>query len=541
MPRRPRTKEAIIGALADGKPHTHRDIANRTGLSNPAVWNALLRLWRGGIVLRTPAPIRQHEKIHKGRAGTSRTLVSYHLYLIKPEGTDHHRLEDNEFVSFSEEYLDARGKGKRGSKAGMILEFLEKNKNKAFFSREIADALGGKGVEIRDIMPNIKRFADKGLVYYGGYRSGDRQTPYPDGYLITWLDPGKPRERAIEEAVERGETALERKGEKIPHYQRVHRIWDVVVEETKSRRIVSAKYLQSQLGCTDYETERALKRALEHYPEIKQVKLFDAYRYFYHSSMSEERLNAVIKMEENRLRSEKGSAYRIGHNWEAVSEWFIETFTGGADFWEQKHREKGMDARRITLFLFKNVGKRRNKAEVDRVWEVKTSPFSAPTINVLSCKWGQVSKDAINDFFEVLRWSKEFGVNTPDGRQLKQGVVGMFAASTFDPREKVKLKDETEISLPEYARRMNVTLIKAADLNERLHEWGCPMEVTVQKICKWARDEKEVRETLSAVRKEPQKAEEILEKVRERNIGLYQFERRLEGSGKEEKVAEKSD
>jgi len=539
MVRIPKTREAIVGSLADGKPHSHREIVAKTGLTGPAIWNALLRAWRDKIVLRTKLPLYKQEKIFKGRAGSTRNLRPYHLYIIRPEGTDHLRMDDQEFVSFSEEYLDARGKkgGERGSKAQTISKFLERNKNKAFFSREIADALKDKGVKIRDIMPNVSRFERGGLVFVAGYRSGDRRTPFPyGGYLITWLDPSKPREQAIDEAVKRVDFALEQKGEKSPHYLRVHRIRDIVLAETKRAQLVSPKYLQNQLGCTEYELERSLKRAIDLYPEVKQVKLFDAYNYFYHSSVDDAKLNAMAKMKENELRHVKGSAYRIGHNWEAVAEWFIETFTGGAEFWEQKHREGGMDPRRITLYLIKNVGRRRNKAEVDRVWEVKTSPFSAPTINVLSCKWSQVNKEAINDFFEVLRWSKEFGVNTPDGRQLKQGVVGMFAASTFDPREKVRLKDGTEIGIPEYARRMNITLIKAADLNERLHEWGCPMEVTVQRICKWARNEKEVRETLSAVRKEPQKAKEILEKVRERNIGLYQSERKLEEGGKAEKV-----
>jgi hypothetical protein len=41
------------------------------------------------------------------------------------------------------------------------------------------------------------------------------------------------------------------------------------------------------------------------------------------------------------------------------------------------------------------------------------------------------------DFLEVLRWSSDFGVDTPSGREMKQGVVGVFAASAFNPHENV--------------------------------------------------------------------------------------------------------
>jgi hypothetical protein len=31
----------------------------------------------------------------------------------------------------------------------------------------------------------------------------------------------------------------------------------------------------------------------------------------------------------------------------------------------------------------------------------------------------------MDDFLEVLRWSKVFGVDTPEGREIKQGVVAL--------------------------------------------------------------------------------------------------------------------
>ncbi|RJS88158.1 hypothetical protein CW704_00285, partial [Candidatus Bathyarchaeota archaeon] len=138
------------------------------------------------------------------------------------------------------------------------------------------------------------------------------------------------------------------------------------------------------------------------------------------------------------------------------------------------------------MHLIKGVGGRRNSAEVDRVWEVTPGIFAPPITYVLSCKWGLVTKKHVDDFLEVLRWSKEFGVDTPDGREIKQGVVGVFAASAFNPRETVQLKDESRISLAQYAARMRFQLLRASDFNQKLHEKGCPRTVTVQKICRRA-------------------------------------------------------
>jgi len=153
--------------------------------------------------------------------------------------------------------------------------------------------------------------------------------------------------------------------------------------------------------------------------------------------------------------------------------------------------------------------------------------FAQPITYVLECKWGLVSKRDVDDFLEVLRWSSDFGVNTPEGRQIKQGVIGVFAGSAFNAREKVKLKDDTLVNLPSYAARMNIQLLKASDFNQKLRERGC-MKATVQKICKYAKDENEVREILEAVWKEPEKDAEILAEVVSRNKEVYEFEKELE-------------
>ena len=449
----------------------------------------------------------------------------YHLYLYMP-GRRAVKIRKLRFVAYDEKLRSERGL--RVSKAELIREFLRKNSDRAFFSTEIAEALKEHGVKPCDVMNTVRRAERKGLVYVRGYRSHDRETPFKEGYLITWIDQDKPREQALEEAVRRTEEALAERASTNPIIQRVHRIRDMIIEAAKLRDIISFDYIRSKLGCTEYEAERAVARALQLYPDLREVKLFNAYRYYYHASMSEEDLGAAIKLKEEYIRKTKGRANRVGHNWEACVEWFIDKFTTGASFWTQSHRGNRMDPRRITLHLIRSVGGRRQSAEVDRVWEVTPGVFAKPVIYVLECKWGLVRKRDIDGFFEVLRWSKEFGVDTPEGRKIKQGVIGVFAGSTFNPREKVRLKDETEISLPAYAARMNIQLLKARDFNQKLRERGIPKNVTVQRICRVARDENEVRELLDFIWKYPEKSEEMLTKLLEKNRDVFEFEKLLE-------------
>jgi hypothetical protein len=150
----------------------------------------------------------------------------------------------------------------------------------------------------------------------------------------------------------------------------------------------------------------------------------------------------------------------------------------------------------------------------------------APAITyILSCKWGLVSKPHVDDFFEVLKWSKEFGADTPKGRQTKQGVIGVFAGSSFDTRESVTLEDGNSVSLPSYAQRINVQLLKAADFNVKLHERGASNDITVQHICRIAKEEQKVREILEHVWKDPTEAKEVILKVNLENNKLFEFEK----------------
>lgn len=522
MPGYGRTEQAILTVLSDGKPRSHRELVRATRLTEKSVGGALYRLWRSGAALRTEKSIYEALRTFKGRSGIRKNTRAYHLYLYVPMRSSA-MANGTRFVK----YVDKHIGNSEVSKAALIRDFLRENSDRAFYSTEVAKALKGKGVRQSDVMATLRRAKDKGLVYVRGYRTHDGETPFKEGYIVTWIDSEKPREQALGEAVERTNVELADKASTSPIIQRVHTIRDMVIGSTKLRDLTSFEFIQNKLDCTEYEAKGALERAMQLYPDIRETKLFNAYRYFYHASMTEEDLSATIAMKENYIRMAKGRDNRIGHNWEAVPGWFIDQFTTGAKFWSQSHRGN-MDPRRITIHLIKPVGGRRQNAEVDRVWEVTPGPLLQPTTYVLECKWGLVKKGHVDDFFDVLRWSKEFGVDTPDGRQIKQSITGVFAGSSFDPKESVRLKDESTISLASYAARMNIQLLKATDFNEKLRERGAPKTETVQKICRYARDEKEVRDILEAVWENPANSKDILAKVVKKNEDVYELEKTLE-------------
>jgi hypothetical protein len=139
-----------------------------------------------------------------------------------------------------------------------------------------------------------------------------------------------------------------------------------------------------------------------------------------------------------------------------------------------------------------------------------------------------VNKKELDDFFEVLRWSIEFGVDTPDGRAIKQGINAIFAASSFNPRESVRLRDGSEISLSHYASRRNIQLLRASDFNTKLRERGVPNMVSTQKICRVSQNENEVRNILTEIWKDPSKTRIIINKINRKNKKLYEFEEKIQ-------------
>lgn len=185
-----------------------------------------------------------------------------------------------------------------------------------------------------------------------------------------------------------------------------------------------------------------------------------------------------------------------------------------------------MDSRRITLHLLKQVRDRKQNAEVDRVWKVTPGLFSPTVTYVLECKWSVVTKKTLDVFLEVLKWSTDFGVDTENGRELKKGVVPVFAAGTYKTKEIVTVNEE-RIRLPRYSARMNIKLLMPADFNERLRKQGVGKSLTVQKICRVCNDEKQVREVLNVVWNQPTK-NQVLTEILGRNQKVFEFENRLD-------------
>ena len=525
----PRTQQKLTLALSDGKPQSSKDLTQKLKLNSDIVESALGRMWRSSRILRSTKPIVCSEKTFRGRLGKISNLRQYYLYMVGPNDGSSVFLNGQEFAPYNRKYLDKRGGVGEVSKAHCIQEFLFQNRDRAHFSKSIVEALKSQGVKPSDIMSAVRRLESMGLVYVRGYRLHDKQTPFKEGFLLTWVDKGKSRAEALADAVKRTQVALENNDSTNPVIERIHTVHDAVLETTLLRDLASSEFLYNRLGCSEYEAQGAIQRALQLYGDLREIKLFGAYKYYYHESMSAADLNVAVVFKQNYVRQMKGRHNRVGHNWEACVEWFIDQYTSEAVFQRQRHRTNGMDPRRITLHLVKGVGQRRMNAEVDRVWSVPANGlFSQPLTYVLECKWGLVRRQVIDDFLEVLRWSTEFGVDTMEGRSIKQGVVGVFAASAFDSKENVKLNDQVKISLAAYAARIKLELVSAADLNEKLRGRGVKKEITVQEICRIARDEKEVRDTLSLIWEKPQTAREITSQVIVKNRSVYEFEKILE-------------
>lgn len=451
--------------------------------------------------------------VRKGAAGVVLNTRAVNYYALNGDP----RI-DSRFISFDERPDDGRIKREK-SKARMILEFLEKNKDRAFYSVDIVKALK---IKPADVMCNMRRYERKGLVFIRGYNSHNCRSPFRNGYILTWIDQDKPRDQALKEAFERTDKILTTNATSNTVYERARMIRDQLIT---LRELVSREYLQNVLKCTKNELAEALKRVMNLYGDIRKIKIF-GFSYYYHSSLTDKELAVQIEMKKNYIRKTKGRDNRLGHNWEAVCEWFIEKFTVGAKFWTQNHRDR-MDPRRITLHLLKSVGGRRMNAEVDRVWEVTPGLFSPPVIYVLECKWSFVTKRTLDDFIDVLRWSTDFGVDTENGREVKKGVIPVFGAGAFNPTEKVVVNGKT-MTLAQYAAKMNIQLLRPSDFNRMLREHGVDKKVTVQKICRLCRDEKEVREVLDKIWKCPTEAAQILEHVASKNQDIYKFEKILE-------------
>ncbi|MBI4258232.1 MAG: hypothetical protein HY619_04690 [Thaumarchaeota archaeon] len=245
--RPPEARERVREFFLDGRAHCLREFLQRYGLSEKEAYAALYRGWKEGLLLRTKKPILQSEKVFHGRNSTTSHIRPYHLYIWKT-GVSSLFLDGLEYVPYSIQNLDPRGGGVL-SKAKMILNFLKEHSDKAWFSREIVNALKDKGVKIADVMSAARRYAKKDMLYIRGYKTDRRQTPFQQGFLLTWLDKTKPWQQAIDGALVRTDVALDGKASQTPIAHRIRRIRNIVYETSRLGEVVSVAYLQNTLGC----------------------------------------------------------------------------------------------------------------------------------------------------------------------------------------------------------------------------------------------------------------------------------------------------
>jgi hypothetical protein len=104
--------------------------------------------------------------------------------------------------------------------------------------------------------------------------------------------------------------------------------------------------------------------------------------------------------------------------------------------------------------------------------------------------------------------------------------VPIFAAGTYKIKEIVTVNGE-KITLPQYAARMNIKLLRPADFNECIRERGIDNRLTVQEVCRVCKDEGEVRDALDKMSDEPMNIKEILTEAIDRNQTMFEFEKAL--------------
>ena len=471
------------------------------------------RLWRRGFLLRTRNPVYVFNTKGKGRAGVVGNTRAIYYYAV------------NNGVELPASFIDYKDRSKDGrnkeieSRAQKIIQFLREHSDEAHYSRDIVDTLE---VKSSDIMSNGRRYERNGMIYIRGYQSHDQRSPFKKGFILTWIDQDLPRDQAIKEAFERTSKVLSENATSNSIHEKIRLIRDQLLT---AKEILSFSYLRTILRCDVDKAKRALRRARQLYTDIKQVKIFGTFAYYYLDSMKPEDLKANIEMKKNYIRIRFGRENRIGHNWEAVVEWFIDKFTEGAEFLQQNHR-RNIDPRRITLHLLKPVGERKQSAEVDRVWKVTPRLFSPTVTYVLECKYSVVTRRTLDDFIEVLRWSTDFGCDTENGREVMKGVIPVFGAGAYNPKENVVINGQ-KITLAQHASRMNIRLLRPSDFNSKLREKGIEKKVTVQKVCRVTKNEKDVRAILDEIWQNSSKASKILTNAIKRNANVFEFERTL--------------
>jgi hypothetical protein len=522
----------VMQLLEDGKPRSVKQIATEIGLEDESVYNAVHLLHGAGALLKG-------EKAQAPESVNGWQKARGQLFWLAASNGEREAFNGGQkFVA----YTKRQGKSLYQTIISYVREEL---RDKAAFTTAVRTSIEKRlGVQMSQsmIMSVVDRYRRE--VYVRGYHSPHRMTPFEQGFAVTWIDPDLHREEALAEAKERTDRLLQGEQTTSPLFQRVHSIFDIVTDVGLKRDIASQIYILSELGCSRHQLELALKKTLELYPAIKRVNIFGdengdyGYPHFYNERvLSQEDLQAAVRAKEQYLMKVKRTDERKGHALEGIVWWSLERFRH-ARFISQKHRTAGMHPYRHTLHLIKPVRRRKKSAEIDGVWESRESGTLCAhekVTSVVEAKFSLVRREDLEDFVEIIKWSKEFGADERHGRIIKNGVVLWLAGAAIDTKATIQVGSEY-LTVAQYAARLGIKFIPTSEINAQLQNHGWE-KASVNAICKVAKDAYEAMQILDEIWKQPETAKEILAKYREQNSSILEQERMLEARMKKARLS----
>ena len=228
----------VLELLKDGKPRTSRQIIQYLGIKPKNGYELLRYMWKNGLVLRTRKPFFvKNVKSAGRRTGSIVNTKKIHLYVIADD-RDEVVIDNVVFEKYNpEKHVQ------KISKSKIIVDFLKKNKDKAFFAREITDALKDKGITNVDVSVTIRRLERKGLILRRGFRTHERELPFQKGFIVSWIDQSKNIIKAMEEAEERIRQKITEYGSDNETWIRVNRIYQICKSFARDKQLVSYEFL----------------------------------------------------------------------------------------------------------------------------------------------------------------------------------------------------------------------------------------------------------------------------------------------------------
>ena len=522
-------QERVMRLLLDHTPRSTRRVGQELGLSEERAYNALHELYEKGAVLRT-------EKVHVSKAERKwRRQARYHLWIAADEsGKKRCFLNGERYVGY--------GKREGRSLAETILNHVKTNlRDHAIFTTDLKEKVeqeSGEPVQQSMIMGSIRARRDP-EVYVSGHEGPLRVTPFEQGYAVTWINPNLPRNEAIKQAEEKISKLVRTDERSSPHFRRVHEAYDLVTSISMRRDIASSILVMSVLNCTRHELEVTLLRLLEYYPSVKKIAVFGdehgdyGYPHFYNSDViGQVDVEAAVRAKERFIMKIKKSDERKGHALEGVSWWALQK-TQHVKFERQQHRFEGMHPNRHTLHLTQPVRGRKRNAEIDGYWRSRSGQGELHQLssnewidNVLEVKFDLIGRNVLEEFRDVLKSSSEFGVDTQDGREIKNGVVLWMIGAAIDNKAHIRIGNEY-LNIAVYAGRLGIKFIPISQINQLLRNHGWT-KASVQAICRIAKDANEAMIIMDEVWKYPKSAEKVLDRYREQNKFILEQERLLE-------------